>query len=257
MKSTTERQPSLGGQRNTRSRVGRLSWLLASVGLLTVAAPARAQTYELTGGRWFDGETFVTKTAYRRDGVLTFTEPPGIDETFDLAGGSVVPPFGEAHNHDLASGHEVEEQSDRYLWDGVYYVKQQSAFHTTAAAFREKLAEPTTVDAVFAFAPVTGPGGHPIRLRELFFDRGYYEGEFESKEEIAGVGYTLVADVVGELSENHFPERKIGHLREGFEASFLVLGGNPLDDFLQVANIQRRFKQGRWLEVPEPPRHER
>ena len=41
-----------------------------------------------------------------------------------------------------------------------------------------------------------------------------------------------------------FPERKIGHLAEGFEASFLVLGGNPLEDFDHVKDITMRFKQG-------------
>jgi imidazolonepropionase-like amidohydrolase len=41
-----------------------------------------------------------------------------------------------------------------------------------------------------------------------------------------------------------FPHRKIGHLREGYEASFIVLGGNPLDDFEYVKDIQLRFKQG-------------
>ncbi len=172
----------------------RLVCVLAWAAGLTLAAAAEARVYEFTGGRWFDGKTFVARTVYSADRVLTFTRPAVVDETFHLAGGYVIPPFGEAHNHDLASGHEVEEQNNRYLWDGVYYVKLQSAFATTAPTIREKLDGPGTVDAVFAFAPVTGPGGHPIRLRETFFDRGYYEEEFETKEEIFGVGYTLVAD---------------------------------------------------------------
>lgn len=41
-----------------------------------------------------------------------------------------------------------------------------------------------------------------------------------------------------------FPDRKIGFLKEGYEASFLVLGGNPLTDFAAVKNIRLRFKQG-------------
>jgi imidazolonepropionase-like amidohydrolase len=397
---------------------------------------AKAQVYEFAGGKWFDGEKFVAQTVYSADGVLRFTKPAKIDETIDLAGGYVIPPFGEAHNHDLASGDRVEERNAKYLWDGVYYVKLQSAFSTSAPAIRNKLDGPTTVDAVFAFAPVTGPGGHPIRLRETFFDRGYYEGEFASKEEIAGVGYTLVRDeadldrkwpqllaqgpdfikfmlysseeyelrrddpeffgrkgldpglaprlvekahaaglritahidtgpdfhyavaagvdeiahmpgrrepeVIREVdarlaaergvtvittlmtttriadnypasyervmeqhksnlerlkaagvtlavgsdlpfqdtskrealllhelgvfsnlellkmwSENSpktiLPNRKIGQLEEGYEASFLVLDGNPIEDFLHVTNIRKRFKQGQWLDIAEPP----
>jgi imidazolonepropionase-like amidohydrolase len=41
-----------------------------------------------------------------------------------------------------------------------------------------------------------------------------------------------------------FPRRKIGHLREGYEASFIVLRANPLENFEHVKDIQLRFKQG-------------
>jgi imidazolonepropionase-like amidohydrolase len=44
-----------------------------------------------------------------------------------------------------------------------------------------------------------------------------------------------------------FPGRNIGRLNEGFEASFLVLGGNPIEDFARVRNISMRVKQGRPL----------
>lgn len=41
-----------------------------------------------------------------------------------------------------------------------------------------------------------------------------------------------------------YPKRKIGLLRDGYEASFLVLDGNPLLNFEEVKNIRLRFKQG-------------
>ena len=41
-----------------------------------------------------------------------------------------------------------------------------------------------------------------------------------------------------------FPHRKIGRLANGYEASFLVLAGNPLEDFTHIKNIRMRFKQG-------------
>lgn len=44
-----------------------------------------------------------------------------------------------------------------------------------------------------------------------------------------------------------FPGRNIGRLDEGFEASFLVLGGDPIEDFDHVRNILMRVKQGRPL----------
>ncbi len=48
-----------------------------------------------------------------------------------------------------------------------------------------------------------------------------------------------------------YPKRKIGFLKEGYEASFLVLAGNPLTDFEQIKNIKLRFKQGYFLNAPK------
>lgn len=44
--------------------------------------------------------------------------------------------------------------------------------------------------------------------------------------------------------ESIFPNRKIRFLKEGYEASFLVLGSNPLKNFTEIKNIRLRFKQG-------------
>ena len=41
-----------------------------------------------------------------------------------------------------------------------------------------------------------------------------------------------------------FPRRKIGRLAGGFEASFLVLSGDPLADFAHTGHISLRVKQG-------------
>ncbi len=42
-----------------------------------------------------------------------------------------------------------------------------------------------------------------------------------------------------------FPRRKIGRLEDGFEASFLVLGGDPVADFKHIRDIRLRVKLGR------------
>lgn len=48
-----------------------------------------------------------------------------------------------------------------------------------------------------------------------------------------------------------FPNRKVGLLKDGYEASFLVLDGNPLINFGEVKNIRLRFKQGSFLDAPK------
>jgi hypothetical protein len=47
-----------------------------------------------------------------------------------------------------------------------------------------------------------------------------------------------------------FPQRRLGKLAEGYEASFLALPDNPLRDFAALKNIRLRVKQG----VPLTPR---
>lgn len=44
-----------------------------------------------------------------------------------------------------------------------------------------------------------------------------------------------------------FPDRKIGLLRDGYEASFLVLEGNPLDRLDNIRRVKLRCKQGEIL----------
>jgi imidazolonepropionase-like amidohydrolase len=48
-------------------------------------------------------------------------------------------------------------------------------------------------------------------------------------------------------AEAIFPGRKIGKLKDGYEASFLVLDGNPIENFENVKKIRMRFKQGNFI----------
>ncbi len=47
-----------------------------------------------------------------------------------------------------------------------------------------------------------------------------------------------------------FPGRKIGRLKDGHEASLLVLDCNPIETFECTARIRLRLKQGRLIELP-------
>ena len=52
-----------------------------------------------------------------------------------------------------------------------------------------------------------------------------------------------------------FPDRKIGYLKEGYEASFLVLKANPIEHFEATKQIMMRFKQGRELVLAPKESH--
>jgi len=63
-------------------------------------------------------------------------------------------------------------------------------------------------------------------------------GAFSNKE--------LLEIIIGS-SKHIFPNRKIGKIKEGYEASFLVLENNPLQDIDNIKNIGFRVKNGIFL----------
>ena len=101
-----------------------------------------------------------------------------------MAGSWVVPPFAEAHNHNITGWeHDAVEERNRkviskYVADGVFYVKIQGSFPLTAALRRRlPINRPGTPDVAFAQTFLTASGGHPIALHEqLLLPRGFYPG---------------------------------------------------------------------------------
>jgi hypothetical protein len=133
-----------------------------------------------TNGRWFDGTSFQPRTVYSVNGLLRFEKPVRVDRTLDLAGAWIVPPFGEAHNHNIDGA--VEERSlaaiRKYAAEGVFYVKIQGNY-ALADEQRARLPinRPGAPDVAFAQAFITATGGHPTVLHEeILLRQGYYPG---------------------------------------------------------------------------------
>ena len=72
---------------------------LGGFGAIALAAAPTTHGVEYSGGRWFDGNRFVPRTMYVVDGAFRQRRPATVDSTVDLAGGYVVPPFSDAHQH--------------------------------------------------------------------------------------------------------------------------------------------------------------
>lgn len=148
---------------------------------------------KLVNGNWFNGRAFENKTAWVYDGILSFkSKNLKIDTTIDLTGKYVIPPFGEAHNHNLENDYKIDDAISKYLNNGVFYVKMLSSIKKRIDIIKDKFNKPGCVDVSYAHAPLTGSGGHPIKLRESFFDMGRFKGVFTSKKEIEGHGYFIV-----------------------------------------------------------------
>src|SRR5688572_27406305 len=178
--------------------------LLLLPGLLPVALTPQSNsatsTTAFTNGRWFDGETFQDRTAYSVDGSLSFARPARIDRTIDLAGTWVIPPFAEAHNHNIDGFDETRSAAalSRYIADGVFYVKIQGNYSLTDDQRRRlPINRPGAPDVVFAQAFLTASGGHPIPLHEqVLLRQGYYGNS--SREALRDKVY-ITLDSAGDL----------------------------------------------------------
>ncbi len=154
-----------------------------------------AESIKLTNGKWFDGQAFSKKDIWVRDGKLHFkSNGKNADKTIDLAGKYVIPPFGESHNHNLESAYELDLRIKEYLEHGVFYVKLQSSIKKRIAPLMKKYNHPRGLDISQAFAPLTGTDGHPMGVRKMYLERGFFDGMFKTLEEIETHGFFTIDD---------------------------------------------------------------
>jgi hypothetical protein len=153
--------------------------VVRSVSTRVLAQPTDQPTTALINGRWFNGQSFDSRTLYSVDGRFISRKPAHVDRTIDLAGTWIVPPFADAHSHTIGKG--VEEADTKaihqHLTDGVFYLKIQANLPLTAEMRRRlPINRRDSVDVLFAGAPLTATGGHPTSLHESQLKRGMFPG---------------------------------------------------------------------------------
>lgn len=176
-------------------------WLILSFQPICVFSQAQSSTssrtiYRFINGQWFDGKNFQRQTFFAVDGLLTKKKPPKIDETIDLADGFVIPPFAEAHNHNLGSAvylnrEFTKQMIQRYLAAGVFYVKIPANPADHAATLRREFVNrPDSVDVAFSNGVLTSRDGHPIGMALNSFKQA---GVTVPKiEELEGKGFFII-----------------------------------------------------------------
>lgn len=176
-------------------------WLILSFPTLHIRAQTQLDSssrkiYKFVNGRWFDGKSFRPQTFYSVDGLLTGKKPHGDIETVDLADGFVVPPFAEAHNHNLGSAVYLNREFTRqmirrYLAAGVFYVKIPANPADNAAILRRELVNrPDSVDVTFSNGVLTSRDGHPIGMTlDSFKQAG---AAVPSVAELEGKGFFII-----------------------------------------------------------------
>ena len=139
---------------------------LKEIGLQLQQPNQKPKTYELKHGHWFNGRSFPAKTFYSIAGVFSTKRPSRIDETIDLGGGFVVPPFGDAHCHHFDSSYNIDQQVNMYLRDCVFYAAVQTDVRSGALRVRDKVNRPDSVDVSYSHGALTSSYGHGVEVYE-------------------------------------------------------------------------------------------
>lgn len=183
---------------------------VVSAALLLAVFSVQAQTqpgktshnYEFANGNWFDGQKFVRRTFYSVGAVLSSKRPTRVDRVFDFSGKYIVPPFGEAHNHNLdwSSDERFARVNKMYLDAGIFYVKNPNSLLRSKQPTSAHINLPNTVDGILSNGGLTGSGGHPIEI--VTPQRGFKPDDGEG-------GFYYVIDTAADL------ERKWPAIRAG------------------------------------------
>ncbi len=141
------------------------------LGVLLVPARVHAHGGEahpllFVNGSWFDGERFEPRTFYSIEGKLRAKYEGAVDDTIDLAGGFVVPPYADAHSHAFSDSMEYARDAARFVTAGILYVKNPNNPAPRVAGARAKVNQPQTVEVWYANGGLTATGGHPAQIYE-------------------------------------------------------------------------------------------
>ncbi len=165
-----------------------------TLGAKAIGQQHSSKTYGFINGNWFDGQNFRNQRFYSLKGVLTAKKPDRVDSVVDLTDKFVIPPFGEAHNHNVENRERIDELARKYLQDGIFYVKNPNSLPNARTSLLGKINIPTSIDAVFANGGLTASGGHPLGVVRRNLERG------ANPDEWAEGGFYFIIDNLTDLN---------------------------------------------------------
>jgi len=115
-----------------------------------------------------DTNSFSQQDFYTHDGLITFNAPGSIDTLIDLNGKYVIPPFGDAHTHNLDRQWMLKSVAPQYLKEGCYYVLNLTSKKDQVEKLRPIYEQYDTPDVKFSLQGLTSTLGHPFMAYEPF-----------------------------------------------------------------------------------------
>lgn len=133
--------------------------ILFVIALIFSFVSSIAQTYQFENCKWLINKKFVSTTVYAQNGKFVFEKPSIIDSVVNLNNKYCIPPFGDAHTHNLDGTYGLKDMIFKYLKEGVFYVQVLGNNGQGAVNSRPVLAR-TKLDVQFANGLLTSTYGH-------------------------------------------------------------------------------------------------
>ncbi len=143
-------------------------------GVVDSIANAGRRVYEYRNGLWLVDSNFAPATWYAVDGRLTQRRPAEIDSIIELGGRFIVPPFGDAHVHDLNDSTTIVADVNRYLHLGVFYAMEQDPIFELSPAVLDRVNRPSSIDVAYTQGVVTPSWGIIAGLYRALASRGSF-----------------------------------------------------------------------------------
>ena len=132
---------------------------------LVYCGAVNSQNIELRNVNWFDGSIFQKGSIYIVDHLFDFKRPKTVDEVISLEGKYIIPPFGEAHTHNLCSAYGVDDIIDQYIQEGTLYIQVLGGSQKGRESVSNNLAA-SPLEVMYANGGITCTLGHPFTIYE-------------------------------------------------------------------------------------------
>jgi imidazolonepropionase-like amidohydrolase len=119
-----------------------------------------SQTLQFTNGNWWMNSRFKKQTVYIINGIFSLAKPLTIDSSIDLQNQYCIPPFGDAHTHNMDGSYGLAEKIKEYLTEGVFYVQVLGNYGSGAIQARSVLKKENILEVTYANGLLTATYGH-------------------------------------------------------------------------------------------------
>ena len=137
----------------------------------------------IEGGSVYRDGKFEKVDFYVVDGKFSFKKPTQIDSTIKIENKFVIPPFGDAHTHNLDRPWQMGFLPKQYADEGTIYVQNLTSKLRETQALRPYFEQDSTIDVTYAHQGLSSTLGHPFMAYEPFtmgIEYGTWEENMDS-----------------------------------------------------------------------------